>query len=166
MKNRVAGPISSTTLLREALVVSCCTFIFVPFFISFLPLSLWSPPSCPAKSRSALRYDTLTLSQTRRTGAKKRGGGWGEEGNRETECGRRVSLFFPLGFVTSKWSDLSASLRASCPRSFETSAQVHYRKETLRLALGHFAIARWESKTKDTSIAYFCMITYKNDFKK
>lgn len=113
-------------------VVSCAarSFIFVLLGVisSFSVILLVSPPLWPTKSRSALRYDTVTLSRTRR--AKKRGGS--RKRRRNGACGRRVSLFFPLEVIEAV---LPASPRASRSRwSFETSSQVHYRQETLPAA--------------------------------
>lgn len=83
-----------------------------------------------------------------------------EEENVDAEC-----LFFPLGFVTTVLNFSSEFLVL-----VEASKLLHKfiikKKSCRRLALGHFAMARWESKIKDTLIAYFCTITYKDDFKK
>lgn len=127
---------------RRASVVSCAarSFISVLFGVisSFSVILLVSPPSLPAKSRNALRYDTLTLSRTRR--AKKRGGS--REGRSMWE--ENVSLFPSRG----SWSCSPPPSRSR--RSFETLSQVHYRQETLPAArtwpLRHGQVRKWDKK--------------------
>jgi len=112
------------------------SFIFVPFgLISLLPLSLWSPPSWPAKSHSALRYDTLTLSRTRLTGAKRRG-----ERRGSGMWEKSVSLFSSrfryskmVGLFCLPSLPLILIEASKLPRKF-----IIEKKPCRRLALGHF----------------------------
>lgn len=149
---------------RETLVASCCSFVYfrpdrlyLSSSVIFLVASL---VTCQIPQCALVRHTNLVLNSTH----------WRKEMWKMKEKQKKrmwtqsVSLF-PSRFRYYRFELL---LRVSGPRrSFETSAQVHYKKKPCRrFALGHFAMARWESKIKDTLIAYFCIITYKDDFKK
>jgi len=127
-----ARPISSTILLREAFVVSCCTFVYFcsvrPYLSSSVIPLVASLMACQIPQCAPVRHTNLVSNSTH----------WREETRRKTgernvgeEC---LSFFLSVSLLQDGRTFLPSFSASHSYRSFETSAQVYYRKETLPAA--------------------------------